>query len=454
MILDLDSILKGKDSEPFWKDVYVESASKLWFPTKTDLAEWDSNSYSGCSKGQAALSKCWIKRKPNKDLTTTTLSLSLPSFVTVITEKETQVVTRKIRIYPNDEQKFLDLCDLSRACYNKMIEFKKNYLEDKRTFQQQRTEVMDMSKEWGNYQSHVMQEACRAADTTAKAIIRSRSKGNKCDFSFRRFHDPVQGFDIQRLGDSIYPRYTGGCYFTEDVPLYAKGKTARVVIENNEWYLCCYDKIEIPKTKILNKVCALDCGVRTFQTVYSPNEVAVLGEDFFKDKLLHIFLDLDKTISKRQRQLNKKLDNQRNKDLLSHYTKKIKKLKARVKHLTEDLHKKCANYLTNEFDVILLPTFETKQMSKVGNRKINNKTVRAMIGLSHYKFKVHLKWFAKKKGKVVVDVNESFTSKTNPFTGELMDGLGSSKTFKHLDQVYDRDVNGSRNIFIKNTLRK
>lgn len=453
MILDLDSILKGKDSEPFWKDVCEESVLKLWFPTKTDLVEWDSNSYSGCLKGQAALSKFWIKRKLNKNSITTTLSLSLPSFATVITERETQVVTRKIRIYPKEVSKFVELCDLSRACYNKMIEFKKNYENDRRSFQEQRSEVMNITKNWSNYQSHVMQEACRSADITSKAVIKNRMEGVKCDFSFRRYRDSVQGFDIQKLGNSIYPKFTNGCHFTESVPDYAKGKTARVIVENNEWYLCCYDQVEIPKTVVSSKVCALDCGIRTFQTVYSPDEITVLGEDFFRDKLLPIYLELDKTLSKRQRQLNKKIDNQRNSDLIAHYNKKIKKLRTRAKHLTEDLHKKCANYLTNEFDVILLPTFETKQMSKVGGRKINNKSVRGMIGLSHYKFKTTLKWFAKKKGKIVVDVNESFTSKTNPFSGEIMEKLGSSKTFKHNGQVYDRDINGARNIFIKNTLR-
>lgn len=364
-----------------------------------------------------------------------------------------QVVTRKIRIFPKNPDKYVELCNLSRACYNKMIEFKKNYKEDTRKFQEQRTEVMNMSKVWDNYQSHVMQEACRNADITSKSIIKKRVKGIKCDFSFRTFKDSVQGFDIQKLSPRgvIYPKFAGDVYLTEPLPNYAKGKTARVIVENGCWYLCCYDKVVIPATKELIEVCALDCGVRTFQTVYSPKEVSELGKDYFKDKLLPLYLKLDSLISKRKLQVNLKLDNQRNSDLMRFYEKKINKLRLRIKNLVEDLHKKCANYLTNEFDVILLPTFETKQMSRVGNRKINNKSVRAMIGLSHFKFKQVLKWTALKKGKIVLDVNESFTSKTNPFNGELM-SIGSAKTFMHEGVVYDRDVNGARNIFIKNTL--
>lgn len=454
MILDLASISKGKDSDPFWKDVCEERVSELWFPTKTDLAEWDLNSYSGSSNEQEALSKYWIKRKLNKNSITTTLSRSSLSSVTPITESVTQVVTKKIRIYPDNIDRYISLCDLSRACYNKMIAFKRDYVNDKRSFQEHRTEIMEETKGWYNYQSHVMQEACRNADITAKAVIKSRIKGKKCDFSFRTFKDSVQGFDIQKLSSNgkIYPRYLGEVHLTENLPEYAKGRTARVITENGGWWLCCFDTVEIPVTTELRKVCALDCGVRTFQTVYSTSEVTELGTDYFKDKLLPLYLKLDKLLSGKKKQQNLKLDNQRSKDLITFYDKKINKLRSRIKNLVEDLHKKCANYLTNEFDVILLPTFETRKMSKFGNRKINNKSVRAMLGLSHYKFKMLLKWFALKKGKVVLDVNESFTSKTNPFTGMLMD-IGSSKTFKYQDAVYDRDINGARNIFIKNTLR-
>ena len=271
---------------------------------------------------------------------------------------------------------------------------------------------------------------------------------------FRKFKDPVQGFCIQKLPKSgvPYPRFTKGCYVTESVPEYAVGKTARVVTENGQWWLCCYDTIYLKPVENLTKVCALDCGVRTFQTVFSMSEVSYLGEDFYKDRILPLLLSLDGLYSKKKK-LSKQPECQARDDLLRCYQKKIFKLRSRIKNLKDDLYKKCANYLTNEFDIILLPTFETQQMSKAGNRKINSKAVRGMLGLGHYRFKQVLKWFAVKKGKIVIDVCESYTSKTNPFTGRLME-IGSSKTFKNEGVSYDRDVNGARNIFIKNTLLK
>ena len=452
--LDLVLTSKEKDLKPFWNDVLKDKQSTLWFPTKIDLQESVLNSYSGSSLEQEALSPYWIKRKLNKNLIMITLSRSSLSSVTPIMENVTQVVTRKIRIYPKNEGKYVELCDLSRACYNKMTEFKINYKEDTRKFQEQRTEVMNLTKTWNNYQSHVMQEACRSADITNKAIIKKRKQGKKCEASFKSFKDSVQGFDIQRLSKStIYPRFAGDVFITEDLPSYAIGKTARVIVEDGCWYLCCLDTKEIPVTKKLEKFCALDCGVRTFQVVYSPNEVATLGEDFFKEKLLPLFLRLDQLLSLKKKQENKKSEHQASKDLLRNYQKRIYKLRSRIKNLTRDLHDKSANYLTNEFDLIMIPKFEVKNMTKVDNRKLNNKSVRAMIGLSHYAFKERLKWFAKKKGKVVVEVCEAFTSKTNPFTGELMN-IGSKRVFKHEDISYERDMNGARNIFIKNTLLK
>lgn len=100
-----------------------------------------------------------------------------------------QVVTKKIRIYPKNKDKYHQLCDLSRACYNKMVAFKRDYQNDTRKFQDHRTEIMNEVKTWSNYQSHVMQEACRKADITNKAIIKKRKQGKKCDLHFKSRKD-------------------------------------------------------------------------------------------------------------------------------------------------------------------------------------------------------------------------------------------------------------------------
>ncbi|OLT59062.1 transposase [Moorena bouillonii] len=97
--------------------------------------------------------------------------------------------------------------------------------------------------------------------------------------------------------------------------------------------------------------------------------------------------------------------------------------------LVNELHHKAARFLVDNFDVILLPTFETSQMSKKRNRKLRSKTVRNMLSFGHYRFKEFLKQKASETGKIVVDVCEAYTSKTVSWTGEIVN-IGGSKTIK------------------------
>ncbi|WP_156093366.1 zinc ribbon domain-containing protein, partial [Planktothrix serta] len=103
------------------------------------------------------------------------------------------------------------------------------------------------------------------------------------------------------------------------------------------------------------------------------------------------------------------------------------------------------------FDVILLPTFETSQMVSKSRRKLRNKSVRQMLTLSHYEFKQFLKWKAWENHKVVIDCNEAYTSKTVSWTGEIINKLGGAKIIKSAStqSKMDRDLNGARGIFLR-----
>lgn len=313
---------------------------------------------------------------------------------------------------------------------------------------------MAYCKDWDNYQSHVMNEAFRHATKTRKSIIEKRIKGQKCDFRYKSRREPIQSFYIQRLPkNGIYPKFLGGVYMSEKVPDYAYGRTAHVRFENGEWYLLCYDTMELSPTVKSGKACALDPGIRKFQTLYSEDTVSIIGDKFYATKIYPLLLKLDKWISKRDVFVNsnKSLDNQWYHDRYRYYEKKIHKLRARIKHLVTDLHHKTAYYLVMNFDIIMIPSFEVSNMVPKGKRKLNSKAVRSMYGLSHYRFKEVLSWYCKKYQKVMILVGEEYTSKTNPFTGTLM-SIGSKESFHYSGNDYDRDINGARNIFIKNVV--
>ncbi|WAN69090.1 zinc ribbon domain-containing protein [Moorena producens JHB] len=122
----------------------------------------------------------------------------------------------------------------------------------------------------------------------------------------------------------------------------------------------------------------------------------------------------------------------------------------RVQNLINELHHKAARFLVDNFDVILLPTFETAQMSKKGNRKLRSKTVRNMLSFAHYRFKEFLKHKANETGKTVVDVCEAYTSKTVSWTGEMVNIGGSKIIRSKVDgRAMDRDINGARGILLR-----
>jgi putative transposase len=137
-------------------------------------------------------------------------------------------------------------------------------------------------------------------------------------------------------------------------------------------------------------------------------------------RLYRLLLHLDQLYSKRAKA------NTRNKKSL---TKAIRRLSAKIKNLIDELHWKTARFLCENFSVILMPTYEIKQMVEKNNRKIRTKTVRSMLGFNNFKFKQRLKWIAKKLGKTVLDVCEAYTSKTHPQTGQVKN-IGSAKWIK------------------------
>ena len=162
-------------------------------------------------------------------------------------------------------------------------------------------------------------------------------------------------------------------------------------------------------------------------------------------------LKLDKLLSEKDIYLNKqnKCDKQWINDCLRNLEKRINHVRAKHDNLINDLHKRVAFDIVQNNDIILLPTFKVKNMiAKKDKRKLRKKTVRSMLSLAHYKFKSYIKWIAKKYGKLLIDVNEAYTSKTI-WDGTILNNLGGKKQIKKDNIIVDRDVHGARNILIR-----
>jgi putative transposase len=126
-------------------------------------------------------------------------------------------------------------------------------------------------------------------------------------------------------------------------------------------------------------------------------------------------------------------------------------MRVKIRYLIDEVHKQVAHYLTRNYRLIFLPTFETSDMVAKVKRRIKSKTARAMLTWAHYRFKRTLKHQAELTGTTVLDVTEEFTSKTCTRCGHVHTRLGGSKVFycPSCGFTLSRDWNGAFGIFLK-----
>lgn len=320
------------------------------------------------------------------------------------------------------------------------------------------------------YNSNVVNEAVREAKKNFKEICKKNKKKKQQKESQERYSvlnfksckEKIQTWRLDRCPVSFMPckNEVGELFITEKIERESVGKAISVTLDHGEWYLNVVKHIDLRSENQGEVKCvAVDPGSRTFATCYSESELIIAGERFSVEKLLPLAKSLRKTLSWRDKLKNlcfKEKDEQGNTIYPQWYTDRLRYLENQVdqlyikkRNLVKDLHQKLAYYLVSHYDVILLPTFETKAMVKKGKRCLNRTAVKNMLNLNHYAFKLMLKWVAKKYRKIVLDVNESHTSKTYSWSGFVNDRLGSRKQIKDEGMIVDRDVNGSRGILIK-----
>ena len=273
------------------------------------------------------------------------------------------------------------------------------------------------------------------------------------------FTDQIDSNDIMCDSKLTYDKITNNYYFY--VPSYVN----------------CANSSKEKKS-----ICAIDPGEKVPFTYYSTNDYGLIGNDIRKD-----ILKFEAKIRKFQRLLN----NREKKDKTK--TKKIKKgkiikrinmLYRKIKGLVNELHKKAALFFCKNYNIILIPKFETQKMIcdkkaikkkvfenitdikeknkdnvtelkkelKVYKRKrrLNSRVKFVLQQMSHYKFKQHLFSKAKEYGCLCIEVTEEYTSQLCAKCGKLdKTYVNRMKKCKHCKQEINRDVNGSRNILLK-----
>lgn len=188
---------------------------------------------------------------------------------------------------------------------------------------------------------------------------------------------------------------------------------------------------------------ALDPGIRSFLTGYSPDGRAFDIGNTDVSRLYRLCLALDKLTSR---------TTQRRKFKRQTMLKAQVRARNKIRSVVDEVHWKTIRYLCSNYDNIVIPTFNVSQMVTKATRKINSKTARAMLTWSHYRFRCRLLEKASQLGCSVHVKTEEFTSKTCTSCGNVKENLGGAKTYicTKCGVRVDRDLNGARNIFMKN----
>ena len=437
---EVESISKESNSCGFWNKQALEMSKKLWLPIETDCVDLDLSLSNGSSLN--TMLNSWFlmtaKVPHSKSLSQTYYPLSQFSHVGFTDSGNILKRSRKIRFYPTKQQKAIlfKWFGVARYSFNKTIEYLRQP-DTKADWKAIKTDLIHSLPEWAKetpYQikSIAIKDAC---DAIKNAKRKFQQTGNIQQVKFRSrkradFNLFIPKSALKEAG--FYHTLTGTLNLRETI-----GEVkydCRVILENGRYFVIKPEDRAVKRPdNQRHPVVALDPGVRTFQTLYSVSLAAKVGHSDFS-RIYRLCYVLDRLYSRRKKQSTNR------------YNLKLKRIRWKIKDLISEIHHKLALFLVKSFDCILIPSFETSNMVT----KLNSKVARAMLGWSHYRFKQFLKCKAAEYSCNVIEVNESYTSKTCTNCGKQQN-IGSKKIMKcSCGTELDRDVNGARNVFLKN----
>lgn len=435
--LEEDLISNAKSFFPYWNESSKEMSEWLSLPTKTD---WQDSALT-CSNGSASKTgvNSWYSTKQtlvqNKKWLKISWQFSTALAVDYTDSENINLKSKKIRIYPIPElhkvwRKWLAAC---RYCFNFAIAMQRKKRLSKLEL---RNEVMrgDLPQWVKETPCHIRQNAIFDAHRAFKASSRAKFR------SIRDYSQAIKFNDSNFSSCTWYPSLTKGLTFkaAESIPecqhstqlLYCKGR----------WFAVFAMPVTLQPIESMG-ILALDPGVRTFMTGFDGNKFIELGGgDMGRITRLCQYLDdLMSRISQATKQQRKRM------------RQAAHRMRIRIRNLVDECQKQTACYLTSNYRVIFLPTFESSQMVAKAQRKIRSKTARAMLTWAHYRFKQTIKHQANIRNCQVIDVTEEYTSKTCTHCGHVHQKLGGSKVFTCPECGYSipRDYNGAFGILLK-----
>ena len=446
----LKEVNKDTACKIFYDDLCKDISSHLLSHTEIDCANSDVN-YLNTSSSKMVV-KSWFSAKQvtayNKNSQKSYLQPFMSSRVGCIDSGAIVTKTIRIRIYPSQQQKqlFKQWFGVGRKVYNTCVNhFNQKDIDFKGWMNMSKTILSELTETYIKSVPHQIKHiAVKDSYTSWRTNCKKTKKtGKPFKLRYKSRKNPVQSCYIPKSAVSengIYHTISGKLKYSEREFLKNDICDCRLINDHGRWYLSVPQKITTMPTENQGSIVALDPGVRNFLTYFSEDgRFGWLGIHAF-DRILKLNLKRDKLLSRLSLTKDKKKKGKLKRTLNRTYH--------RIQDLVGELHWQCINYLVHNFSVIVFPPFEVKGMTKKG-RKLRKSVVRSMLSLRFFDFKERLKQKCKECGVTYIEQNESYTSKTNSFTGELMSNLGSKEWFMYDGIKVHRDLNGARNILIR-----
>jgi IS605 OrfB family transposase len=206
--------------------------------------------------------------------------------------------------------------------------------------------------------------------------------------------------------------------------------------KNDKFYMLAKKKIVIEKHPIKKqKVISIDPGHKTFLTGLS------------NDHLIEIGNKIDKKIKKKIIKMDK-IKETKAKNKRKHLLKHEKDLANYI----NNLHWQTVNYLTTNYNHILLGNYSTKEM--VENDKSNRINKRIGSSLKFFQFRTKLKYKCLLRGCKYSLIDEYNTTKACSNCSNL-NNIGSSREYncKYCLNIYSRDMNSTKNILLRGIVK-
>ena len=470
--LALDLIGSDQELRPYWNRLAQTLSQNLWLPIKTDCVDSDLNFLSGFYKN--TMLNSWFSTRQqipqiplmNSQKICSQLLLSLLQKITELDQPDMHenerneddenedaaaqyIHTHRIRIYPTLEQRktLNNWFGATRWIYNRVNNFIRDYYLDNKKIPTIKIigENCIKNSVYQNQDQWMLAFDFELRDQTAIRALKNYKSNlalhkGKHTFEIKNKEkkDPIQSVDVlakkwnQKRGFYSDIFSSNKMLSSEQLPDVLPHTS--ILKKEYDQYFFCIPFDYIPKKNPTNKIAFIDPGEVTFLTIYDTNGIIISAGDKIHKLLMYLLKQLHKLQQKVARATTHK----------KRYSLKraLRRLRLKIRHLVDELHKKLTKYLTTEYDYIIIPKLNFHKLKHLP--KIHKEV---LVALRHCEFvdRLVMKTKENQHCKVITNFSEAHSSKTCCKCGNIKNDLDKERTYvcDKCKTVIERDYNGS-----------